>query len=591
MIRQIQSHATAALSAIVSQLLLEKQENDRERVAKIICQEVLVSIWNLKCKQYNVKWKIHSNESLGTQSEVKAMRIANELLDSVSELTAEQLGYSLGTFYTSMLPVQKRSTLGAYYTPPVLVEKLLDNIKDQKFDFTKSKIADLSCGNGAFLIAAIKRLRLCFSKRIPKKEIKFIDKVSRNIRGYEIDSFAAWMAQVLIELETLYECSKVGKRLPSLIQVGDSLDVPFLEKNRYDLVIGNPPYGRTSLSQRHREQYSRSLYGHANLYGVFTDLALRMSHNKALIAYVTPTSFLSGQYFKSLRKLLGNEARPVAIDFVSDRAGVFDDVLQETLLVVFDKSATKFKKTLVSELIPSEVSRGAKSNSLGSFALPKDSQLPWLFPRSKEHAQYIKVAVKLSSRLRDYGYEVITGQLVWNRHKNQLSNEPGAGRIPLIWAECVSGAGQFNHKAARKNHTPFFSLLKKQEFLVTNRECALVQRTTSKEQSRRLIAAILPTSFLKKHRNGVVVENHLNIIRSIDKSPLIPLEAVVALINSITVDNIFRCISGSVAVSAYELNNLPMPNTDDLMTLISKMKKQDQILTEKNIQTLYGIEE
>ncbi|MQT61498.1 N-6 DNA methylase, partial [Pseudomonas sp. FSL R10-0399] len=69
-------------------------------------------------------------------------------------------------------------------------------------------------------------------------------------------------------------------------------------KDRFDLVIGNPPYGRAKLDAETRERYKRSLYGHANLYGLFTDLALRHTKPGGVIAYVTPTSFLAGVYFK-----------------------------------------------------------------------------------------------------------------------------------------------------------------------------------------------------------------------------------------------------------------------------------------------------
>jgi adenine-specific DNA-methyltransferase len=56
--------------------------------------------------------------------------------------------------------------------------------------------------------------------------------------------------------------------------------------------------------------------GHANLYGVFTDLALRWTAPRGVIASVTSTSFLAGEYFKA-------------------RRGVFEDVLQETLLATW----------------------------------------------------------------------------------------------------------------------------------------------------------------------------------------------------------------------------------------------------------------
>lgn len=69
--------------------------------------------------------------------------------------------------------------------------------------------------------------------------------------------------------------------------------------------------------------------------GCFTDLALRLVNDHGVIAYLTPTSFLGGQYFKSLRKLILEQASPVAFDFVADRNGVFDDVLQETILVSY----------------------------------------------------------------------------------------------------------------------------------------------------------------------------------------------------------------------------------------------------------------
>ena len=84
-----------------------------------------------------------------------------------------------------------------------------------------------------------------------------------------------------------------------------------------------------------RGKFADSLFGHANLYGVFTDQALRLTLAGGLVAYLTPTSFLAGEYFKSLRGLLGRDAPPAKIGFVEERKGVFADVLQETLLAVY----------------------------------------------------------------------------------------------------------------------------------------------------------------------------------------------------------------------------------------------------------------
>ena len=102
--------------------------------------------------------------------------------------------------------------------------------------------------------------------------------------------------------------------------------------------------------------------------------------------------------------------------------------------------------------------------------------------------------------------------------------------------------------------------------MVTTSPCVLLQRTTAKEQNRRLIAAELPASFLDQH-GAVVVENHLNMIRPRDCVPKIAPATLVAVLNSTIADQIFRCINGSVAVSAYELHALPLPAPENLRSV------------------------
>jgi adenine-specific DNA-methyltransferase len=88
-----------------------------------------------------------------------------------------------------------------------------------------------------------------------------------------------------------------------------------------------------------------------------------------------------------------------------------------------------------------------------------------------------------------------------------------------------------------------------------------LQRTTSLEQSRRLVAAELPQAFIDENGGTVTVENHLNMVRPIPgRKPLVSSRVIAALLNSETVDLIFRCINGSTAVSAYELESMPLPS-------------------------------
>ena len=101
----------------------------------------------------------------------------------------------------------------------------------------------------------------------------------------------------------------------------------------------------------------------------------------------------------------------------------------------------------------------------------------------------------------------------------------------------------------------------------------MLQRTTAKEQNRRLIAAELPESFIEKHGGGVIIENHLNMIRSPAAEPAVPPAVIAAVLNSAAADDAFRCISGSVAVSAFELEAMPLP-APATMRKIARLLKQ-----------------
>ncbi len=386
--------------------------------------------------------------------------------------------------------------------------------------------------------------------------------IGNRLRGYEIDPFGAWLSQVTLDAVVLPISRLAGRKLPVMVTVCDSLRRS-QPKDRFDLVIGNPPYGRAKLDAETRDRYKRSLYGHANLYGLFTDLALRHTKLGGVIAYVTPTSFLAGVYFKNLRALLGRSAPPLTIDFVTARKGVFDDVLQETALATYRKGADS-APVVVAEIAPSM--NGLDVQQTGKIILPADSSLPWLLPRTTEQSALVQRLTHMPYRLADWGYGVSTGPLVWNRFKSQLAHRPSSKRLPLIWAEAITADGRFVFRADKKNHAPYFELKAGDNWLVTTKPCVLLQRTTAKEQSRRLIATALPAEFLEKH-GGVVIENHVNMIRPIIESPRIRADVLGAFINSSAADRAFRCVSGSVAVSAYELESLPLPCPDELVEL------------------------
>ena len=501
---------------------------------------------------------------------------------AAASLDAADASYVLGSLYTAMMPTRLRAEFGAYYTPPALCDRLLDMATLAGVDWRTARVLDPACGGGAFLLPVAHRMAANLKDCSGKIALK---NIASRLRGFELDPFAAWMSQVFLEITLRDICHAADTRLPAIVKVCNSLEqTP--EAVGVDLVVGNPPYGRVKLSPALRAKFRRGLFGHANLYGVFTDLALRFAGPRGVIAYVTPTSFLAGEYFKALRGLLGREAPPVNVDFIEKRRGVFPGVLQEMLLAVYKRGA-KVRLGQVNFISP-KPSGSLKVTQAGSFRLPESSDRPWLMPRTKAQGDLVRSADRLSYRLSDYGYKVSTGPLVWNRHKPSLRDAPGEGRYPLIWAESVRMDGVFEFRAEQRNHKPYFEPQATEYWVVTSIPCILVQRTTAKEQCRRLVAAELPESFIEEH-GSVVVENHLNMIRPIKGEPKVSPSALAILLNSDVIDQVFRCLNGSVAVSAYELEAIPLPSPnameriDELVT-----KNADRQTLERAVKLAYG---
>jgi adenine-specific DNA-methyltransferase len=497
----------------------------------------------------------------------------------VAGMRPELAAYAIGRAYTEMLPQEYRARLGVYYTPPSLTDRLIEQATNAGTSWINARVLDPACGGGAFLAPVAQRIIDALPGCSPHILLK---NIATRLRGYEIDPFAAWLSQVTLDAVLLPISSVAGRAIPAVVDIRDSLrDAP--AGAQFDLVIGNPPYGRVRLDEAQRMRFGRSLYGHANLYGVFTDVALQHTVAGGVIAYVTPTSFLAGQYFKNLRSLLTRDAPPASIDFIEARKGVFGGVLQETLLATYVRSGAA-RPVQVNIITP--VPNNLSIAQAGHATLPADASLPWLLPRKPGEARFVRRLSEMSCRLANWGYEVSTGPLVWNRHKDQLADEPGANRAPLIWAEAVTSDGRFRYRAIKRNHRPYFELRPEDAWLMVDTPCVLVQRTTAKEQARRLIAAELPGSFLVRHGGVVVVENHLNMVRSVPgATPAVALDVLVAFLNSAAVDRAFRCVSGSVAVSAYELESLPLPDPENLgrlAALVANGAGREQVEAECN---------
>ena len=553
----------------VRKLASSVRHEERLNIARAIVVGMVSAYWKELQAVSERRWplrRLPSDVGLASVPE-EIEEQAEKIGIAAAGLDVLDAGYTIGVLYTALMPDRFRARLGAYYTPPALCERLLDMATEAGVDWGSARVLDPACGGGAFLAPVARRMAASLKDCDARVTL---ESIQRRLYGFERDSFAAWMSQVFLDVALGDLCGDAGARLRSVVRVCDSLEQKPAREG-FDLVVGNPPYGRVTLPPELRQKFRRSLFGHANLYGVFTDLALRFTRPGGVIAYVTPTSFLSGEYFKALRGLLGREAPPAGIDFIGERRGVFADVLQETMLAAYRRGGDRGAGKV--HFISARPDGSIERTTAGTFNLPENQNGPWLMPRTQAQSVLMRRVDSLRCRLADYGYTVSTGPLVWNRHKPSLRDRPGRGRYPLVWAESVRAEGVFEFRAEKRNHKPWFEPKAKERWVVTDVPCVLLQRTTAKEQSRRLIAAELPPAFIKEH-GAVVVENHLNMIKPLNGAPRVTPGALAVLLNSGVVDQVFRCINGSVAVSAYELEALPLPRPGDIKEIERLVKRR-----------------
>jgi adenine-specific DNA-methyltransferase len=468
-------------------------------------------------------------------------------------------GHALGQAYTCALSHAERVAHGRHYTPQALADALWVEIERTRIEAPLASIVDPASGAGALLLRPLRRFVISQAELPPTQTLV---QVAERFGGLDSDALAVWLGNAILAAELLPLWKRVpeSKRrpLPTLLGVGDGLSV---ERESAGTVVMNPPFGRATLDPKNRALWSRSLYGHANWYGVFLHAAIHRTAPGGVIGAVLPTSFLGGAYYQRLRTLLSSEAPLVRLRRIDDRSGVFAaGVLQETCLAVFHKGGQGGEVTCSTQSVNGRV----RSVALGRATVDlTTADLPWLLPRAPQDRPLIRAASKHLLRLRDHGWTASTGPLVWNRHRPQISAERCHGAIPILWAADVE-PGRIRRSSVR-DHQRWIKLRPRDGFMLLSRPVVLVQRTTAPEQPRRLIAAALPASVLKKDwYGGVVVENHINVLRCTRRdSPLSP-RLLTALLNTPTFDRLYRCMTGTVAVSAYELEALQLPDAATL---------------------------
>lgn len=495
----------------------------------------------------------------------------SDLLDAAPE--------QLGEAYVTALDRTVRSHTGRHYTPAALADALWDQTQAAAGGRVDGLVLDPACGAGALLLPPLRSwLTTCAATQ---PELVLAGAVTA-VTGRDLDAAAVWLGNVALASVLLPWWTKVPedrrRPLPALLEVRDGLaeqDPPATA------VVMNPPYGRVRLDQDERARWSHAVYGHANRYGLFLASAASQIRSRGVLSALVPAGWLGGSYFQRLRAHLAAEAPLHRIAYVHDRADVFSTgVLQETLLATFVRGEQP--RDVRCDVVA--VNGHSTRVPIGTARPPVIPDLPWPLPRDPSDVPLVRRAASLPTRLSDYGWKVSTGPLVWNRAKERISAHPRAGSVKIMWAADLDGDKP--HRARVREPQRWVQLRPGDDrTLVLDHPAVLIQRTTAPEQPRRLLPAELDQSCLEKWGGRVVVENHVNVLTKVVPESQLTARLLVALLGSDALDRLYRCLTGSVAVSAYELAAMPLPDPSTLL----RWAEYDDTRLAREIETYYRL--
>jgi len=232
------------------------------------------------------------------------------------------------------------------------------------------KILDPANGSGEFLVTAN----------------EYFD--NPELHGWEIDS-------------NLVELSK--KLIPNAkIKNLDSLKENYDES--FDFVIGNPPYFEYKPDLEIKNKFKDVINGRSNIFSMFIKLGLDMLKPNGYLAYVIPPSMNNGAYFSKLRDYIINRSNIEYINIL-DSSDMFHDA-QQTVMIMILKKGKNYGDFIF------------RKNGISIFSI---------------NPKKLYEAFEGKTTLKELGFNIKTGRVVWNQHKDKLTNEK-SDNVPLIWA-------------------------------------------------------------------------------------------------------------------------------------------------------------
>lgn len=383
--------------------------------------------------------------------------------------------------YLKNTDIKKRKQLGQYFTPKSIRELLLSKLPKKD----NADILDPACGSGEFLLSC---------KKYFKNPILY---------GFDIDKKLINIASKLVKNAS--------------IKNFDFLNID-INKKKYDYIIGNPPYFELKLNEEIKKKYFDIIKGRVNIFSLFIKTGLDLLKDGGYLAYVVPPSMNNGAYFSKLREYIIKNSSLEYLHII-DGADNFHLANQKVMLIILKKTNSKKSSKYI-----------FKKNGITIFT---------------EDKKFLNKAYKNTVSLKDIGYTVKTGGIIWNEHKEKLTNDKNNSTL-LIWASNINnGKIIIGYTKGKPQYIKNIS-----NDLIIKSRVVVVNRITGSSKDINIKAAIV-------NEKEFVCENHVNVIyMSKNANQNYSLEDIFKALQDKTNIKVMRLISGNTQISKTELERL-----------------------------------
>lgn len=477
---------------------------------------------------------------------------------------------------------KKRSTIGQFLTPAPIARYMASLFEEFHENVM---ILDAGAGSGILFTALVEEL--CARYPLP---------ASIGIVAYENDEKLKPLIEKALDI-CGKKCQESGISFEGSLNTEDFISSAILELDnglfgkhgkRFTHAILNPPYKKIHSSTNTRKYLSLSGLETTNLYAAFVWLSVRLLEPGGEVVAITPRSFCNGPYFKSYRKSLLDLIGIRRIHVFESRKEAFadDSVLQENIIFQGKRGGEQ------SSHIGISISKGSdfkhSHNELVSFrrvVSPSDEDVFIHLVEDEESKRIMDRMCVFETALHELGIEVSTGRVVDFRARDFLRKNPEQNTVPLIYpSHFDNGFVRWPVLNGKKPNAILYSEDTK-DLLVKSGYYVLTKRFSSKEEKRRIVAAILNPNHIDAEMIGF--ENHLNYFHANgDSMPEELCNGLAVFLNSTLFDRYFRLFSGHTQVNATDLRKVHYPSLKQLINMGRKiggvMPEQeiiDQILT------------